>query len=74
MLKRVKDAFERMYEESANGARILSFGVHPYITGAAHRIRYFDDMLDYLQKQRGVVFWTYSQVHDWFVRTVPKPQ
>lgn len=71
MLKRVRDAFDRMYEEAAGGARILSFGVHPYITGAAHRIRYFDAMLDYLQKHDGVVFWTYSQVHDWFARCRP---
>lgn len=71
MLKRVRDAFDRMYEEAAGSARILSFGVHPYITGAAHRIRYFDAMLDYLQKHDGVVFWTYSQVHDWFARCRP---
>ena len=38
MLKRVRDAFDQLHMESAAGARILSFGVHPYITGAAHRI------------------------------------
>jgi len=36
MLKRVKDAFDALYKESAKGPRILAFGVHP--TSAARRI------------------------------------
>ena len=40
MFKRVRDAFDQMYRESAKSARILAFGVHPYISGAAHRIEY----------------------------------
>ena len=42
MLNRTRDAFDRLYMDSAHGARILAFGVHPYISGASHRIRYFD--------------------------------
>lgn len=66
MLKRVRDAFDQLYRESANGARILSFGVHPYISGAAHRIKYFDAMLSYMKKQKGVVFWQGEQIQDWY--------
>jgi allantoinase len=66
MLKRVRDAFELLYRESAKGARILSFGVHPYISGAAHRLKYFDAMLAYLRKQKGVVFWQGEEIHDWY--------
>lgn len=66
MLKRVRDAFELLYRESAKGARILSFGVHPYISGAAHRFKYFDSMLAYLRKQKGVVFWQGEEIHDWY--------
>jgi peptidoglycan/xylan/chitin deacetylase (PgdA/CDA1 family) len=73
MLKRVRDAFDQMYEEATGGARILSFGVHPYITGAAHRIRYFNEMLDYLGRRDGVLFWTGSQIFDWYVQAGPKP-
>ena len=47
MFKRVRDAFDQTYRESAKGARVLAFGVHPYISGAAHRIKYFDAMLAY---------------------------
>ena len=66
MLKRVRDAFDLLYRESARGARILSFGVHPYISGAAHRFKYFDAMLAYMKKQKGVVFWQGEEIHDWY--------
>ena len=66
MLRRVRDTFETMYREAARGARILAFGVHPYVTGAAHRIKYFDAMLRDLRKRKDVVFWNGQQIHDWF--------
>jgi hypothetical protein len=66
MFKRVRDAFDQLYRESAQGARILAFGVHPYVSGAAHRIKYFDAMLKYLKRHKGVVFWNGEQIHDWY--------
>jgi peptidoglycan/xylan/chitin deacetylase (PgdA/CDA1 family) len=66
MLKRVRDAFRTLYRESARGARIMAFGVHPYVSGAAHRIRYFDAMLRELRRQKGVVFWNGDQIYNWF--------
>jgi len=35
------------------------------VTGAAHRIRYFDAMLAYMRK-KGVLFWSGEQIHDWY--------
>lgn len=70
MFRRVRDAFDRMYAESAQGARILAFGVHPYISGAAHRVRYFEAMVRYMKKQKGVVFWNGEQIHDWYTSLV----
>lgn len=66
MFKRVRDAFDQQYRESAKGARILAFGVHPYISGAAHRIKYFDQMLAYMKKHKDVVFWQGDQIYDWY--------
>ena len=70
MLKRVKDAFDAMYKESARSTRILAFGVHPYVSGAAHRIRYFDSMLAYLRRHKDVLFWNGGQIHDWYAAQV----
>jgi peptidoglycan/xylan/chitin deacetylase (PgdA/CDA1 family) len=66
MLNRTRDAFDRLYMDSAHGARILAFGVHPYISGASHRIRYFEEMLEYLSGRDDVVFWNGQQICDWF--------
>jgi allantoinase len=73
LLKRASDAFERLYDESAESVRIMAFGVHPYVSGAAHRIRYFEEMLDLFGSREGVVFWNGDQIHDWFVRQRPAP-
>ena len=74
LLKRTMDAFDRLYEESAESTRILAIGVHPYVTGAAHRIRYFEELYAAINKRPGVVHWTGQQIHDWYSALVPKPQ
>lgn len=66
MLKRVKDAAERLVQESRQSMRIMAFGVHPYVSGAAHRIKYFESMLDHLMGLDGVVFWQGDQICDWY--------
>ena len=57
----------------ASSARILAIGVHPYVTGAAHRIKYFEQLYDYINKHDGVVHWTGQQIYDWYSALVPKP-
>jgi allantoinase len=71
MLRRAIDAFDCLYAESAKSVRIMAFGVHPYVSGAAHRIRYFHQMLDHFAKHEGVAFWTGDRIHDWFVAENP---
>jgi hypothetical protein len=73
MLLRTQSAFKRLYAESAHGARIMAFGVHPYISGAAHRIEFFEMMLEFLAKQPGVVFWNGSEISNWFQQANPLP-
>ncbi|MGE0798641.1 MAG: polysaccharide deacetylase family protein [Lautropia sp.] len=71
MFDRTRDAFDQLYREAASGARVLAFGVHPYISGAAHRIRYFDAMLSYLKQHEGVVFWQGDAIDAWYRAAVP---
>jgi hypothetical protein len=47
--------------------------VHPYVTGAAHRIKYFEQLYDYINRHDGVVHWTGQQIHDWYAAQVPAP-
>ena len=44
--------------EGAERAKILSFAIHPYITGVPHRIKYLEAFLAYARGHRGVAFWT----------------
>ena len=64
--KRAIDYFDTIYEESAKSVRVMSFAVHPYISGVAHRIRYVREMLEYMLDKPGVVFMTGEEILDWY--------
>ena len=72
LMKRTIDAFDRLYDESEESARVMAIGVHPYVSGAAHRIKYFEQLYDYMRR-KDVVFWTGQQIYDWYSSIVPKP-
>ena len=73
LLKRTADAFDRLYQESAQSARVMAIGVHPYVTGAAHRIKYLEQLYDYVNKHAGVLHWTGQDIYDWYAKLVPPP-
>jgi len=66
LLRRIKDQFVTLYEEGKSSGRIMAIAVHPYITGVPHRIGYFRQALEYLRQHEGVLFWTGSEIVDWF--------
>ncbi len=65
-LRRTKDQFDRLYEEGAVQPRVLSMGIHPYIMGVPHRIKYFEAAIDYMLKKKDVWFTTADGIYDWF--------
>jgi peptidoglycan/xylan/chitin deacetylase (PgdA/CDA1 family) len=65
-VQRALDHFEQLYEEGAARAKIMAIGVHPYISGVAHRIKYFAQVLETLRNKPGVVFWTGEQILQWY--------
>jgi allantoinase len=65
-LKRVTDQFDRLYEESADQPRIMSMGIHPYIMGVPHRIKYFEAAYDHMLKKTDVWFATADEIYEWF--------
>lgn len=66
-LERVKDSFERLYQEGADQPRIMCIAVHPFLSGVPHRIKYFEQAMGYLKQQPGVLFWTGDQILDWYM-------
>ena len=44
----------------------MSFAVHPYISGVAHRIRYLRELLEYMLDKPGVIVMTGEEILDWY--------
>jgi peptidoglycan/xylan/chitin deacetylase (PgdA/CDA1 family) len=65
-LRRGIDQFDRLYQEGADNARIMAISIHPYITGVPHRIRYLEELLDYVGGHDGVAWMTASEIGDWY--------
>jgi len=65
-LRRSMDQFDRLYAEGASQPRVLSMGVHPYIMGVPHRIKYFEQAIDYMMKKPDVWFTTADGIYDWY--------
>jgi allantoinase len=73
LFSRARDAFDRLYAESAASTRVFAIGVHPYVTGQAHRIRYFEELYDYINGHDGVVHMVGGEIADWYAAQVAKP-
>ena len=71
-LARGRDQFDRLYEEAAENARVMAISVHPYVTGVPHRIKYLEQLLDYVGGHDGAVFMTASEIGDWYTQEVAR--
>lgn len=66
--------FDRLVAEalspgSLGGAKVMSFAVHPYITGSPHRIGTLERLLDALSGRPKNLFWQGRQIHDWYLES-----
>jgi peptidoglycan/xylan/chitin deacetylase (PgdA/CDA1 family) len=64
---RAIDQFDQIHKDSAHSARVMALVVHPYIMGAPHRLRYFQEALQHMCARSDVLFWTGERIHDWYV-------
>jgi hypothetical protein len=65
---------ERLVAESASagplgGAKIMSFAVHPYISGVPHRIGMLEALLDRLLEMPGLAFMQGDEIASWYLST-----
>ena len=73
MFLRGVDHFERLWSESSTIPRVMAISVHPYISGAPHRIAYLEKLLDYIQKKDDVLIQTGEWISNWYRTQVPAP-
>ena len=66
-LHRGVDTFDQLYREGGKHMRVMAISVHPYITGAPHRIAYLEKLYEYILAREGVVMWTGEQILDWYL-------
>ncbi|WP_210485728.1 polysaccharide deacetylase family protein [Microvirga antarctica] len=64
----VADAIEGLAGAPADSARALAIGVHPWVFGTAHRIRYLREVLEHAQSHPAVDIMTAGTLADTFAR------
>ncbi len=62
--RRICETFDVLYEEGAKNARVMAIALHPFLIGAAHRIRTLDRALSYIAAHGNVWFATGSEIID----------
>jgi len=70
IFERTRDHFDTLYREGAENARIMAISTHPYVTGVPYRIKYFDQIFEYIKQHDGVLFMTGSEILDWYKEEV----
>ncbi len=69
----VGEAADRLHSDSAESGRMMSLGLHPWVIGQPHRIRYLDDILGRLSGLDGVWFATGRDIAACFRQQSPLP-
>src|SRR5438094_8095092 len=59
---RARDQFEQIYQDAADGPRVMALVQHPYILGAAHRLKYLRQAIEMISSREDVLFWTGTQI------------
>lgn len=66
-LRSATEQFNTLYAEGHESARVMALGLHPYLMGVPHRIRYLDLALQHFQRHSDVLFWTGAEILDWYL-------
>lgn len=73
-LDRALAQLDRLASEAASpgplgGAKVMSFAIHPFITGVPHRIAVLEQLLDRMLERSDILFWQGTDIHDWYLAT-----
>ncbi|PVX30667.1 polysaccharide deacetylase family protein [Sphingomonas pokkalii] len=56
-----------LYEEGATTGRIMNVGLHPHVSGRAHRIRAIREFIEHAKSLPGVWWATREEIADWYL-------
>lgn len=57
-----------LYAEGATTGRIMNVGIHPHVSGRAHRIRALREFITHAQSLPGVWWATREEIADWYLQ------
>ena len=60
------DAFDRLYREGATRPRVMAIAIHPYISGQPFRIKYLEQVYEYMSQFDGVLHWNGREIYNWY--------
>ena len=61
-----------LYEEGEHSMRIMNVGLHPHVSGRAHRIRALREFLEYAKSLPGVWFAKREEIAEWYLQNHEK--
>lgn len=63
--------FATLYDEAERSPKVCALALHPYLTGAPHRIAQLDRLLGEIMHQHDVLPMTGGELADWYAAAVP---
>jgi allantoinase len=64
----LKDQFDELYKEGAESGRLMNVGLHPHVSGHAHRIPCFRDFLAHAKSHPDVWWTTREELSSWYLK------
>jgi peptidoglycan/xylan/chitin deacetylase (PgdA/CDA1 family) len=58
----MKESFDVLYDESSEGLRMMSIGLHPRMVGRPGRVRSIKRFIEYAQRHEGIWFTTREEI------------
>ena len=62
-----KDQFDQLYLEGAESGRVMCIPLHPFLIGQPHRVRYLDQVLEYIMSHDGVWQTTADEIAEYYI-------
>ncbi|MCH8195648.1 MAG: polysaccharide deacetylase family protein [Chloroflexi bacterium] len=62
-----KAQFDQLYKEGEENGRLMCFAIHPFVIGRPHRIKYLDQILEYIMSHDGVWQATTDEIAEYYL-------
>ena len=62
-----KAQFDQLYKEGADSGRVMCIALHPFLIGQPHRVKYLEEVLDYIMSHEGVWQTTADDIAEYYI-------